>query len=128
MLIIVVAFSAILISVGFYGIAQPAGLAPAARQFIVWPGIWTGFVLRFIFAFALWAGAPNSHTPGAFKVLAVLTGLVALSLPVLGSTELTHLLEWWLRQSREVRQLWAGASLATGSFVLWSAIRGVRRP
>lgn len=127
MLIIVVGYSAFLISLGVYGIAQPIALVGVAQQFVAWPGIWLGFVLRFIFATALWVGAESSYTPTFYRVLAVLTGLAALSLPVLGTTELTRFVQWFAELPREYRQAWAGASLAVGTLTLWSAVRSVRR-
>ncbi|MFT4570002.1 MAG: hypothetical protein ACI8TX_000026 [Hyphomicrobiaceae bacterium] len=126
MVIIIVAFSAFLISIGVYGIAEPTSLVGVARKFLVWPGVWTGFTLRLIFAVALWSGADSSHTPGAFRGLAVLAFLAALALPVLGTTGLTHLVDWWASLPRELRQAWAGGALAVGAFTLWSAVLGVR--
>ncbi len=124
MQMVVIVLSVFLIGVGLYGLVLPDGLVKYARAFQRGPGVWGGFLLRAVFAVALWFAAPTSATPTVFRVSAVLVGLGAIVLPVLGNERFGQVVDWGVGLKPGILR---GVSLfvtAAGTFLLWAATPG----
>ena len=124
MLAVVMIFSILIISLGAYGIVSPRGVLSLARHFASGPGIAVWFLLRFVFAIALWLAADASATPTAFRVLSVVTLLGAISLPAMGEKRLAAFIDRWSDLPTWSLRAWLGAALAFGLFVLGSSVLG----
>jgi hypothetical protein len=125
MLIVVAFFAALIVAISGYGLVSPPGVIAVVRWFQAGPGVWAGFVIRLVFAVALWLGAPLSATPSAFRVLAVVAFLGAVALPLMGSTRFDIFVEWWVEQPAWLLRVWFLVALAFGLFALWSSVGGL---
>ena len=125
MLIVVAFFAVLIVAISVYGLISPPGVIGFVRQFQAGPGVWAGFVIRLVFAVALWLAAPLSATPSAFRVLAVIAFLGAVALPLMGSTRFNIFVEWWAEQPAWLLRVWLLLALAFGLFTLWSSVAGL---
>jgi hypothetical protein len=125
MLIVVAVFSILIVALGGYGLSSPSGIISFVRRFQAGPGVWGGFVIRLIFAIALWLAAPSSATPSAFRVLAAVAFLGAVALPMMGRTRFDIFVEWWSEQPTWFLRVWLLLALAFGFFTLWSSLAGL---
>jgi len=118
-------FSALIIAISIFGVVQPLKLTALVRRFMISPGVWGAVVIRILLAGLLWFSAPFSHTPLIFKVLALLTFLAAIALPIIGAPRLMKFIDYMAsRPPIAIRfQCFLGAAL--GAFLLWSLIRGL---
>ncbi|MHA1905032.1 MAG: hypothetical protein ACW977_13795 [Candidatus Thorarchaeota archaeon] len=111
---------------GGYGLISPRAIVSLVRGFQAGPGVWGGFVIRLVFAVALWFAAPSSATPLAFHVLAAVALLGAVALPAMGTTRFTHFVGWWSEQPVWAIRVWLLFAVALGLFTLWSSAVGLR--
>ena len=125
MLIIVAFFAVLIVAISSYGLISPPGVIGLVRWFQAGPGVWAGFVIRLVFAVALWLAAPLSATPSAFRLLAVIAFLGAVALPLMGSTRFDIFVEWWVEQPAWFLRFWLLLALAFGLFTLWSSVAGL---
>ena len=125
MLIVVAFFAVLIVAISSYGLISPPGVISLVRRFQAGPGVWVGFVIRLVFAVALWLAAPLSATPSAFRVLAVIAFLGAVALPLMGSTRFDIFVRWWSEQPAWFLRVWLLLSLAFGLFTLWSSVAGL---
>lgn len=125
MLIVVAFFAMLIVAIGGYGLISPTGVIVVVRWFQAGPGVWAGFVVRLVFAVALWLAAPLSATPSAFRVLALIAFLGAVALPLMGSTRFDIFVEWWVEQPAWFLRVWFLVALAFGLFTLWSSVAGL---
>ena len=58
MLILVAFFAVLIVAISGYGLISPPGVIGLVRWFQAGPGVWAGFVIRLVFAVALWLAAP----------------------------------------------------------------------
>ena len=123
-LTLVIIYSILIIALGAYGIASPSGVLSLAQHFASGSGIAVGFLLRFVFAIALWLSADASATPAAFRVLSVVSLLGAISLPAMGEKRLSAFIARWSDLPTWSLRAWLGAALVFGLFVLWSSVLG----
>ena len=125
MLIVVASFAVLIVLLSGYGLVSPPGVVGVVRRFQAGPGVWAGFVIRLVFAVALWQAAPFSATPSAFRVLAAVAFLGAVALPVMGSTRFDIFVRWWSEQPAGFLRIWLLLALAFGLFTLWSSVAGL---
>ncbi len=125
MLIVVAFFAVLIVAISSYGLISPPGVIGFVRRFQAGPGVWAGFVIRLVFAVALWLAAPLSATPSVFRVLAVIAFLGAVALPLMGSTRFDIFVEWWVEQPAWLLRVWLLLALAFGLFTLWSSAAGL---
>ena len=125
MLIIVAFFAVLIVAISSYGLISPSKIVEFVRRFQAGPGVWAGFVIRLVFAVALWQAAPVSATPSAFRVLAAVAFVGAVALPVMGSTRFDIFVEWWVEQPAWLLRIWLLLALAFGLFTLWSSAAGL---
>lgn len=121
MLVLVGLFAVFAVLLGLAGLARPSVLVAFGRSFVAGPGVWGGFVMRAVVAVALWVSAPDAATPTTFRVLAVLFGIGAVTLPIVGARRFERNVEWGAKQSPLVLRTMCLFSFALGGFLLWSA-------
>ena len=118
-------FSVLIIAMSIYGVVQPLKLTVLVRRFMISPGVWGAVAIRLLLAGLLWFSAPFSHTPLTFKVLALLTFLAAITLPMIGAARLMKLIDYiatWPPIAIRVQCL---LGVALGAFLLWSLSPGL---
>jgi len=111
---------------GAYGISAPRRVLLFAQRFASGPGVAAIFLLRFVFAVALWLSADASATPTAFRVLSVVTLLGAISLPAMGEKRFSAFIGWWSDLPTWSLRAWLGAALVFGLFTLGSSVLGLK--
>ena len=122
MAVLVAAVAILSVVMGVFGIASPAGMAAFVLRWRSKPGLWTASVGRLVFGIAFWLVAPTSRTPVVLQVLAVLSVLSALILPLLGFSRFESILTWWSRQSPAFIRSWSAAAVILGIFLFWSVV------
>jgi hypothetical protein len=125
-LIVVAAYSVLIVALGSYGLVSPSGIIAFVRRFQAGPGVWGGFAIRLVFALALWLGAPASATPSAFRIFAVAALLGAVALPAMGATRFAEFVQWWSERPAWAVRIWLFAAVVFGLFTLWSSVVGLR--
>ena len=114
-------FSAMLIAMSVYGVVLPLQLTALVRRFMVGPGVWGASGVRILLAGLLWFSAPLSHTPTAFKVIALLALLSAVALPFVGTARLLRLIDHIACWPPWIIRCQCLLGVAFGAFLLWSA-------
>ena len=122
MAVIVAAGGILSVAMGVFGIASPAGMAAFALRWRSRFGLWTASIGRLVFGIAFWLVAPTSRTPVVLRVLAILSVLSALVLPLLGLSRFESILTWWSRQSPAFIRSWSAAAVILGIFLFWSVV------
>jgi hypothetical protein len=118
--VIVAVVSIFVVGMGVFGLVSPTGMAAFVLSWRSKTGLWTASIGRLIIGLALWIAAPTSRAPVVLQVLAVLSVVSALVLPLLGISRFESILSWWSRQPPAFIRLWSALALALGAFLLWS--------
>jgi hypothetical protein len=118
-------FSALIIAMSMYGVVQPLKLTALVRRFMISPGVWGAVAIRLLLAGLLWFSAPFSHTPLTFKVLALLTFLAAIALPIIGAARLMKLIDYLASWPPIAIRIQCLLGVALGAFLLWSLSPGL---
>jgi hypothetical protein len=121
-ILIVLAVSILVVSLGLWGVASPAGLLAFARRWQSRTGFWAAFAFRLLFGGALWWVAPLTRMPLGIQVLAAATVISGLALPLMGYSRYLSLLSWWSGRSPGFVRAWCCAALAVGVFIFWSLV------
>jgi len=121
-ILIVVAVSVLVVGLGLWGVASPAGLLAFVRRWQSKTGFWVAFAFRLLFGGALWWVAPSSRVPLGIQVLAAATVISGLALPLMGYSRYLSLLSWWSGRSPGFVRAWCCAALAVGGFIFWAVI------
>lgn len=121
MTVLVVVVSIFAMGMGVFGLVSPPGMAAFTLRWRSRAGLWTASIGRLVIGVALWIVA-TSRTPVALHVLAVLSMLSALVLPLLGVSRFESLLSWWSRQSPGFIRSWSALAVVLGIFLLWSVV------
>lgn len=123
MLALVVALAAFYFAwLGILGLASPAQLIEFISHWQSRTGLWLAAIVRLLFGLALWGAAPQSRATVALQILAVLSVLGAVAVPLLGAPRFTALLSWWAGHSARVMRAWSILPVALGMFILWAVI------
>lgn len=122
MAVIVAAVSIFVVGVGIFGLASPSGIAAFVLRWRSKTGLWTASLGRLIFGITLWLVVPTSRAPVVLQVLAVLSVVSALALPLMGISRFESILSWWSRQPPVFIRSWSAVAVAMGVFLLWSVV------
>ncbi|MEM9628768.1 MAG: hypothetical protein AAGA21_21230 [Pseudomonadota bacterium] len=125
MTVALAAFSVLIIAMSIYGVVQPAKLTALVRHFMISPGVWGAVAIRLLLAGLLWFSAPFSHTPLTFKVLALLTFLAAIALPMIGAARLMKFVDYLASWPPTAIRVQCLLGIALGAFLLWSLSHGL---
>ncbi|MDX1394722.1 MAG: hypothetical protein R3195_10025 [Gemmatimonadota bacterium] len=115
---------AAMVLIGLYGVVVPDGLVRFGRRFLGVGGVWAAFAIRALAAVAMWFAAPASATPTTFRVLAILFGVGAVMVPMIGTERLDRLVAWGAGLRSGVLRAISLAAGALGAFLLWSVLSG----
>ena len=102
------------------GTLFPRRLIAFARRFVEGSGLAGAVALRLLFAVLLWFSAPVSLTPSAFKALAVVVLVAALSALLLGRAAIERLIEGMAQWPAGAIRTLCAAGLVFLAFILWS--------
>jgi hypothetical protein len=122
MTVLVLVVSIFVVGMGVLGLVSPTAMAAFVLRWRSKTGLWTAFIGRLILGVVLWIVAPTSRTPVVLQVLAVLSVLSALVLPLLGVSRFESILTWWSRQSPGFIRSWSALAVVLGIFLLWSVV------
>lgn len=115
-------FGLLILVVGALGLASPEALMSFVRRWQTPAGIWAAAGFRIAFGAAVWLAASASRVPLVLQILAAVSVMSGMALPVLGLSRLAVIVSWWERRPAGVKRLWAGVACAFGGFLLWSVI------
>lgn len=117
--------SVLIVAMSMYGVVQPLKLTALVRGFMISPGVWGAVAIRLLLAGMLWFTAPISHTPITFKVLALLTLLAAIALPIIGAARLMNFINYLASWPPIAIRTQCLLGVALGAFLLWSLSPGL---
>ena len=112
--------SGLLCALFLLGVIRPRGLVAVARKLLGGTGVMGAVAVRLLLAALLWLSAPVSSAPGAFRILASVMCVAALSALVLGTDRAARLANRMDRWPPAVVRLPIAIGLAFSAFVLWS--------
>ena len=118
-------FSGAVIALSLFGVTLPRRLTALVRRFVAGRWLWFAVAVRLLLAVLLWYTAPVSHTPGTFRVLALLMLLAAIAIPLVGGTRLTKLIDRVASWPTVAIRLQCTLGVAFGTFLLWSVSPGL---
>jgi Ca2+/Na+ antiporter len=104
---------------------MPLKLAALVQRFLNKFEVGGAAVIRLFLAGMLWLCAPVSHTPAAFKVLAVIILATAIILLIIGRARLQKLIDWVTTWPPIAIRLQCLIGVAFGAFLLWSVSPGL---
>jgi hypothetical protein len=120
--LIVSVVSIFVAGMGVLGLASPARMVSFVSRWQSKTGLWVAFIVRLAFGISLWLVVPTSRAPVVLQVLAVVSVVSALALPLVGVSRFKSMLSWWSSQSPGFMRVWSAVALAVGVFILWSAV------
>ncbi len=120
LLAIVVLFSLAILAVCVYGVVSPTGYIGFAKKTFAALGVWGASTLRVLLAVSLWVVADQSVTPIVFRALALMSGLAALAVPIIGAARIEQLIQWVAEQPAWVVRSTCALGIGLGAFLLWS--------
>lgn len=112
--------SALLGALFLVGVLDPRRLIAVARNLLGGTGVAGAVGVRLLLAGLLWFSAPVSLNPGAFRVLASVMLVAALSALVLGTDRLARLVDRMAGWRPVFVRLPIAVGLALCLFMLWS--------
>ena len=112
--------SALLGALFMVGVLDPSRLIAVARNLLGGTGVAGAVGVRLLLAGLLWFSAPVSLNPGAFRVLASVMLVAALSALVLGTDRLARLVDRMAGWRPVFVRLPIAVGLALCVFMLWS--------
>jgi hypothetical protein len=121
-LLIVLVVSIFVAGMGVLGLVSPAKMVSFVSRWQSKTGLWVAFVVRLAFGISLWLVAPTSRSSVVLQVLAVVSVVSALLLPLVGVSRFKSILSWWSRQSPGFMRVWLALALVLGVFILWSVV------
>jgi len=120
MAFLVALLSIIIVLIGAYGMASPAGLGSFTQLWRGQRGVWVGAAIRIAFGVALWDSAPASRTPRVFATVGVISFVSGIVLPFLGAERLTQIISWWSQRSSTLIRGWSAVAIGLGLCLFWS--------
>ncbi len=123
--LILAVFSTILITISLYGVIIPLKLTVLVQRFLNKFEEGGAAVIRLFLAIMLWFCAPVSHTPTAFRVLAVFMLVAALIVLIIGRERLQMIIGCVASWPKIVIRSLCLAGVAFGAFLLWSVFPGL---
>lgn len=117
--------SVLIMAMSIYGVVQPRKLMELVRRFMINPGVWGAVAIRLLLAGLLWLTAEVSHTPITFKVLALLTLLAAIAMPMVGAARMMKFIDYVAAWPPIAIRIQCLLGVALGAFLLWSLSKGL---
>jgi hypothetical protein len=121
-LLIVSVISIFVAGMGVLGLISPAKMVSFVSRWQSKTGLWAAFIVRLAFGISLWLVAPASRAPVVLQVLAVVSMVSALVLPLIGVTRFKSILSWWFSRSPGFMRVWLAVAVVFGVFILWSVV------
>ena len=112
--------SALLGTLFLLGVLRPRRFIVVARDLLADTGVTGAVAVRVLLAALLWFSAPVSSTPGAFRILASVMLVAALSALVVGTDRLVRLVNRMMNWRLHLLRLPFAVGLAFCAFMLWS--------
>ena len=119
---VLAAVSAALGAVFLLGVARPFRVIEAARNLLGGTGVAAAVAVRLLLAALLWFSAPVSSAPDAFRVLATVMLVAAISALVLGRDRFARLADHMTRWRPHLLRLPFAIGLTLCAFMLWSIL------
>ena len=110
------------------GVLHPQRFIVAARNLLADTGVTGAVAVRLLLAALLWFSAPVSSTPGAFRILASVMLVAALSALVVGTDRLVRLLNRMMDRRPHLLRLPFAVGLVLCVFMLWSVSPAIGEP
>ena len=110
------------------GVVKPHRLVAVARNLLGGTGVAGAVAVRLVLAALLWFSAPASSTPGAFRILASVMLVAALSALSLGTDRLAGTVDRMAQWRPYLLRLPFAAGLAVCVFMLWSVSTAIGGP
>ena len=120
--------SALLGALFMVGVLDPRRLIAVARNLLGGTGVAGAAGVRLLLAGLLWFSAPVSLNPGAFRILASVMLVAALSALVLGTDRLARLVDRMAGWRPVFVRLPIAVGLALCVFMLWSVSPAIGGP
>ena len=121
-LLIVSVVSIFVASMGVLGLVSPAKMVSYVSRWQSKTGLWAASIIRLAFGISLWLVAPASRAPVVLQVLAVVSVVSALVLPLVGVSRFKSILSWWSSRSPVFMRVWLAVAVVFGVFILWSVV------
>ena len=118
-----IAFAFAILTLGVWGVLQPAPLLGLVDR--VWTnrkGIFVAVSLRLFFGIALILVAAETRYPQFIQALGVLVIVAALAAPLFGTTRIQAAVIWWKSLPTYVVRIWAALAALFGGFVLYAVV------
>jgi hypothetical protein len=120
--LIVSMVSIFVVGMGVLGLTSPAKMVSFVSRWQSKTGLWVAFIVRLGFGISLWLVAPASRAPVVLQVLAVVSVVSALVLPLIGVSRFKSMLSWWSSRSPGFVRVWSAVAVILGVFILWSVV------
>src|SRR4030042_3202966 len=120
MLLIVSVVSIFIACMGILGLVSPARMVSFVSRWQSKTGLWVAFIVRLAFGISLWLVAPTSRASVVLQVLAVLSVVSALVLPLIGISRFKSILSWWSSRSPGFMRVWLAVAGVFALFILWA--------
>ncbi|MEM9730483.1 MAG: hypothetical protein AAF997_18020 [Myxococcota bacterium] len=124
-ILLALSFASFIICLGAWGCFAPRSIVGFIESWSSTGGLWLAVLLRVSFGIVLWFAAPLSRTPTALQVLAVLSALSGVALPLFGYTRFQAFIEWWRKLPAPAVRVWCLFAVALGVFVFESTARRI---
>jgi len=121
-LLIVLVVSIFVAVMGVLGLVSPAKMVSFVSRWQSKTGLWVASIIRLVFGISLWLVAPTSRAPVVLQVLAVVSVVSALVLPLIGVSRFKSILSWWSSRSPVFMRVWLAVAVVFGVFILWSVV------
>ncbi len=107
---------------GFVGVLAPGVLGAIALALRGPIGLALATAIRLTLGAALFAAAPASRAPTAFRALGAAIFVVGLFTPLIGVERFDGLLEWWAALGPWTARTWSACAAAIGSAIAYGII------
>ena len=123
MALLIVSVVSIFVAVmGVLGLVSPAKMVSFVSRWQSKTGLWAASIIRLAFGISLWLVAPASRAPVVLQVLAIVSVVSALVLPLVGVSRFKSILSWWSSRSPVFIRVWLAVAVVFGVFILWSVV------
>ena len=112
--------SALLGALFVLGMLRPRTFMAVVRSVLGGPGVAGAVAARLLLAALLWFSAPVSSTPGAFRILATVMLVAAVSAAMLGTDRIARLVECTANWRPVFVRLPIAVGVVLCVFMLWS--------
>lgn len=120
-------FAVLIAALSLYGVLAPASLTRVVIGAMRGPlGMPVAVGARLVLAVLLWFVAPESRTPLALQVLAVVALAAALVLPLVGSERIVRLMDRIAAWPGGLLRFWCLFGVAFAAFLFWAVYPALR--